>query len=166
MASFTVIKDAGETLVSLLRAGISSDLVNPDDIFLANEVDLRDLSESSLAGPAITVYLHTLDVDYKLRNNPTDPGLPLNLSYMITPWLGRSGRDGIEAQILARVILIMQSAPVVDPEFRCGDSWGSLDTLQLVPNPLSHEDRCRLWEALRLPYRLSMNYMAQVFEMQ
>lgn len=160
MADADVIRDTSDTLIGLLRQGIPDWLLAPDRIFVGSYADFARLPD--LDAPCITAFLYGVEVRYKLRATSQDRGLPLNLSYVVTPWAMRSDD---EHRLLGRVLQVIDGATVVDPDQRLGDAWSPDDTVQFVLDVPTRETEQRLWEAMKLPFRPSIACTAQVFQL-
>src|SRR5688500_16302931 len=92
MATSQAIRDTGETLRAMLAAGAAAG---------AMTVSVEVTTPEAFAGfqsptdPVISIFLHRVTVHPEMRNAPrrrladgsmTRPLLPLELSFMITPW--------------------------------------------------------------------------------
>lgn len=166
MATADVVRDMGETLVSLLRAGIPGSIVDPAAIIVATPDEFADLQTPPR--PTVTLFLYMVAVNPEMRNAPrrlpadgrrTRPLLPLELRYLITPW-ARETRD--EYRIAGRVLQVFYDHAELGPAELQGDSWGPDDSVQLVLESLPVDDHYRIWDTTDLPYRLSLTYMARV----
>ena len=164
MATADVIKDMGETLVSLLRAGISS--VDPNLITVATPDEFEALREP--AKPSITIFLYRISVNPTMRNDPrrmrpdgsiVRQPLPLELSFLITAW-AKDTRD--ELRIIGRILQVLYEHAELGAADLVGTSWDKNDTVQLVLESLPLEDHYRIWDANDVPYRLSLTYLARV----
>src|ERR1700694_5153821 len=91
VAGADVVKDMGEPLVFLLRAGIPS--VDPAEITVAIPDEFEALREP--LKPSISVVLYRIAVNPQMRNDPRKvrpdgslmrQPLPLELSFLITAW--------------------------------------------------------------------------------
>ena len=164
MATADVLRDMGDTLVYLLRAGIPGGFVDPSDIFLATPDEFKELNP----GPSITIFLYRVAVNPEMRNGPlrirpdgkrARPLLPLELSYLVTPWANDT-RD--EVRIVGRVLQVLYDHAELGPADLQGPSWTADDSVQLALETLPLEQHLRIWETSDLPYRLSLTYLARV----
>lgn len=164
MATADVIKDMGETLVFLLRAGIPS--VDPNLIVVATPDEFETLRDP--AKPNITVFLYRIAVNPQMRNDPrrlrpdgsiVRQPLPLELSFLITAW-AKDTRD--ELRIIGRILQVLYDRAELGAADLVGASWDKNDTVQLVLESLPLEDHYRIWDANEVPYRLSLTYVARV----
>jgi hypothetical protein len=165
MASAVAIRDMGETLRALLLAGVgpgvpnlSVDLTTPDDF----------AGFQNPQNPIISVFLHRITVHPEMRNAPrrrlndgriTRPLLPLELSFMVTPW-ARSTAD--EYTMAGLILQSLYERAELGPAQLQGAAWEQGDSVQLVLESLPTEDHYRVWDTVSLPYRLSLTYLARV----
>jgi hypothetical protein len=165
MASANAIHDMSETLVHLLRAGLSRMHLHPK-IYVATPDEFADLQKPGT--PHITVFLYRISVNPQLRNSPRrtlSTGqivrqlLPLELSYLITAW-ARETRD--ELKMVGRIAQILYDHAELGAADLHGNGWEPDDTVQLVLESLPLEDHYRIWDASEVPYRLSLTYQARV----
>jgi hypothetical protein len=165
VAAPDVIRDMGDTLLFLLRAGLAG-LVDPGRVVVGTPDEFEQLDDP--AQPTVTVFLYRLGVNPQMRNGPrrllpdgrtTRPLLPIELCYLVTAW-ARDTRD--EYRITGRIVQALYDRPELGPADLQGASWEAGDTVQLVLETLSLDDHCRIWDATDLPYRLSLAYLARV----
>jgi hypothetical protein len=165
MATAQVVRDMGETIRSLLLAGVRPAIPN-----LTVELATAD----SFAGfqspqdPVISVFLHRISLHPERRNAPPRrlpdgsmqrPLLPLELSFMITPWARRTSDEYL---LIGLVLQTLYERAEVGPGRLQGNAWDPGDSVQLVLESLSTEDHYRVWDTVSLPYRLSLTYLARV----
>jgi len=164
MATADVIKDMGETLLGVLRAGIPS--VDPSLIIVATPDEFEALREP--AKPTISVFLYRIAVNPAMRNDPrrlrpdgtiVRQPLPLELSFLITAW-AKETRD--ELRIIGRILQVLYEHAELGAADLVGTSWEKNDSVQLVLESLPLEDHYRIWDANDVPYRLSLTYLARV----
>jgi hypothetical protein len=164
VATADVIKDMGETLLFLLRAGIPS--VDPSKIVVATPDEFETLRDP--AKPNITVFLYRIAVNPQMRNDPrrvrsdgsvVRQPLPLELSFLITAW-AKDTRD--ELRIVGRILQVLYDRAELGAADLVGTSWEKNDTVQLALESLPLEDHYRIWDANEVPYRLSLTYVARV----
>ncbi len=165
MATSRAIRDAGETLRSILLAGVAPAVPNLT-IELATPDEFRDHQDP--ANPVITIFLHRVALHPEMRNAPlrrrpdgvaTRPLLPLELSFMITPW-ARETAD--EYQLAGLVVQTFYERAEIGPAWLQGPSWEPGDSMQLVFESLGSEEHYRVWDTVDLPYRLSLTYLVRV----
>jgi hypothetical protein len=166
MATADVIRDAGDTLVDLLKAGIPTTVVAAADIFVATPDDFKKLIKP--ARPTITIFLYRISVDSESQSAPrrmlpdgriTRPLLTLDLGVLVTPWANDT-RD--ELAIVGRILQILYEHPQLRGAQLSGSSWDVDDRIQLALDALPPQDQLGIWAAIEIPYRLSLTYRARV----
>ena len=181
MASWQVIENSGLTLVALLQRRVSLLGLAGVDVGLVTSAAFRALSNTTT--PFISVFLFQVSGNAELRNQMIRTRadgarlrqpLPLELSYLITPWGVRNGDDAaadtLAAQEEARMLgAVLQTcyehaelgrAELVDSAVQ--PVWGDQDSLQIVLETLPVETHYRIWDAGELGYRLSLVYRLRV----
>lgn len=163
MASVNVLHDLTETLLALLRAGLAP-LVTSTNVRTATPDDFKNLGDA----PTLTVFLYRVGVNAEMRNGPfrvttdgkrTRPPLPLEVSYLLTPWVKEPAGA---YKVAGRVLQTLYDRAELAPADLLGDSWSGDDTVQLILESLPLEDHLRLWDTTELPYRMSLSYTARV----
>ncbi len=166
MAKADVVRDTAQTLVSLLQQGIPSGMVDPTRITIATPDEFEALKDP--ANPNVTIFLYRIAVNAAMRNanrrnvgngRTTRPLLPLELSFLITPW-AKDTRD--ELRIAGRILQTLYDRAELGAADLAGTSWEQEDTVQLILDSLPLEDHYRIWDAGEVPYRLSLTYTARV----
>ena len=89
---------------------------------------------------------------------PVGPLLPVDLSYLITPW-GRGPED--EHQILGFGLQALYDHAQLGRGDLIGTSWLPDDLVQLIPECLSLAEHFCIWDTVQL-YRQSVTYMARI----
>lgn len=165
MATSLAIRDTGETIRAMLVAGVGPS-VPMLAVHLATSDDFPAYASS--AEPVLTIFLHRIAVHPEMRNAPprllpdgtiTGPLLPLELSFMITPWAASTADELVLA---GRVLQTLYESAELGPAQLQGASWDPGDSVQLVLESLSSEEHYRVWDTVNLPYRLSLTYLARV----
>lgn len=154
------------TLVARLTDGVS-DLSNPSP-----RVALDDLSSAPASDPPlVTLFLYDVVEDATLRNRGKTSELvggrlverkqPLSLClhYMVTAW---AGDRETEQALLGRVLQLLYDDAILDGLELLGVLAGTDHELRVNLSPMRLEDRARVWWAISLPYRLSLNYEVRV----
>ena len=168
MADQDVIRDCGDTLVLLLRGGLTNpeNLVEPARIYLASPAEFTDIDYGEV--PVVTVFLYRVAISAEMRNGPrrtlpdgqtTRPLLPIELHFMITPWARDMG-DGY--RIVGRILQLLYDNAELGPAQLEGGAWASGDSVQIVLESLPIDDHYRIWDSSGLAYRLSLTYMFRV----
>lgn len=165
MAGPAVIRDMGETLVAILQATLSG-IVAPNNVRVATPDSFQDLEPTPQ--PTCTIFLYRVAVNSVMRNGPrlslgggvtTRPLLPVDLSYLITPW-ARDPRD--EHLMLGTILQGLYDHAELGPADLSGASWVADDSVQLVLETLTLQEHFCIWDTVGMPYRLSLTYMARI----
>jgi hypothetical protein len=165
MATALAIRDTGETLRAMLEAGAQASGL---PVTVAVTTPEAFAGFVNPATPVISIFLHRVTVHPEMRNAPrrklangsvTRPLLPLELSFMITPW-ARSTAD--EHRLAGVVLQTLYERAELGPGQLQGAAWEPGDSVQLVLESLTSEEHYRVWDTVGLPYRLSLTYLARV----
>lgn len=165
MASPHVIREMGETLTRLLQAALSG-VVADNNVLVATPDSFHTLEPTPQ--PTCTIFLYRVGVNPVMRNGPrvtlgngrtTRPLLPVELSYLITPW-ANDPRD--EHLILGLILQALYDRAELGHADLVGSSWGPDDSVQLVLETLTLDEHFCIWDTVQMPYRLSLTYMARV----
>jgi len=166
MATPAVLRDVGETLLYLLRAGIPAAVVKPQNIKVATPDEFAPLD--NLGSPAISIFLYRVVVNATLRNSPkrtlpdgsvARPPLPLELGYLITSWAPQTGDEHL---LTGHVLRVLYDRAELGPTDLQGTSWAAGDTVQIVLESLPTDEHYRIWDTSKMPYRLSLTYSVRV----
>lgn len=164
MAKPEVVADVGRTIKALLAQGLTG---------LVADVDIKIFTPDQMKGfsftnPSVTIFLYHLSINAERRNSGTLPlgngkftrqPLPLDLRYLITPWV----KDTSDAHTVCGYIMrALYDNDSVGPSDLVGNSWAQDDTLQLVLESLPVDEHYDIWQPTGLPYRLSLSYLARV----
>jgi hypothetical protein len=162
MASPNAVRDLSQTIAQRLQIALDG-MVPADNVLIATPDSFKELPK-----PACTVFLYRVAENSVTRNGPrvsVSPGvtsrplLPLDLSYLITPW-GKQPED--EHLILGTSLQALYDYAELGRGDLVGDSWLPSDSVQLVLETLSLEEHFCIWDTVQLPYRLSLTYMARI----
>ena len=169
MAAFGVIADTGLSLVALLAKGM--DGIFPGGISVDVLLETPDKFQrhvSPTGKPTVTVFLYRVAIHSEMRNaarrvlddgNTTRPLLPMELYYLITPW---AAQPQIEHLLVGRILQILYDHSELTRGDLKGESWSPEDSVQLVLESLPNTEHYQIWDTTKLPYRLSLTYMARV----
>jgi hypothetical protein len=164
VATADALRDMGDTLVFLLRAGIPG--LDPNLIAVATPDEFESMRDP--VKPNITVFMYRIAVNPQMRNNPRrmrpdgtiqSTPLPLELSFLITAW-AKDTRD--ELKLIGRILQVLYDRRELGAADLVGASWEPDDTVQLILESLPLEDHYRIWDANNVAYRLSLTYLARV----
>lgn len=172
MASSNVISEVSQTLINALDTALASLFPPP-----APQAILHDLQGNISTNPAtLAVLLYEVTEDASTRNRPMQravtaggpvlrkPPMTLILRYLIVPF---AGDRPTEQRMLGRAMqTIYENSIFSGPDLRGSAApaglVGSADILATTLDPLSLEDRTRIWFAMQRPYRLSICYQVRV----
>ena len=124
--------------------------------------------EAPTSKPTVTIFLYRVAVNSETRNSPrrtftngvsTRPSLPLELSYFVTPW-AREPRA--EHRLAGCILQTLYDHSELGRRDLIGTSWSEDDSVQLILETLPTTEHYQIWETTKLPYRLSLTYMARV----
>lgn len=163
MATDTVIADVGDSLLKLLREGMS-DLVQPSSIVLLSPADVEGQNVS------LTLFLYYIAENPHLKNNMSayasdweHPPLALDLYYMITAYTSVQdiAQKSLEEQrVLGRAMRLLHTNSVLHGSRLQGALRGSSDVLRVTMNPLALTEMTSIWHAIpKQHYRPSIGYV-------
>ncbi len=170
MADFGVISEVSATLVDALTAALST-LSGPPI------AELHNLQGTiATTPPKLAVCLYEILEDVTSRNQPMQripqpaglrlakPPMVLTLKYLLTPF---AATPEDEQQILGRAMqALYEDAIFSGPDLRGTPApaglVGSADVLAVTLDPLTLEERSRVFNAIQQPYRLSLSYQIRV----
>jgi hypothetical protein len=126
-----------------------------------------DMHKDPPGSATLSLYMYRATMNQYLRNtvrasDPSDviPPLALDLHYLTTVWT-----DSAETEhtVLGWTMLqLYQHEALSVSDLSPDPGWTGSDLIQVIPAELSNEDLMRIWDALTLPYRLSVSYVARV----
>jgi hypothetical protein len=169
VSDYTVIAELGDSLVSVLFAELNADpqisgLIDSEDrISLESPADLDNNNSVRLS-----MYLYRiLENPYMKNRFPVEgtggklrkPPLTLDLYYLLTPLVGTPREQQI---VLGKTMQILYDRAILEGPDLSGSLGTSAEEIRLVLNPVSLEELTRVWQALEIPYRLSVCYIARV----
>jgi hypothetical protein len=169
MSDYTVIADLGDSLVSLLFTELHADpqisglIDSADRISLESPADLENNNSVRMS-----MYLYRILENPYMKNRFPVEGtggkqrkapLTLDLYYLLTPMVGTPREQQI---VLGKTMQILYDRAILEGPDLSGALGMSGDEVRLVLNPVSLEELTRVWQALEIPYRLSVCYIARV----
>lgn len=169
MSEYSVIAELGDSLVSLLFSELNADsqisgLIDSEDrISLESPADLE--SNNSVR---LSMYLYRILENSCMKNRfPVEgtgakqrkPPLTLDLYFLLTPLVGTPREQQI---VLGKAMQILYDRAILEGADLGGSLGASGEEIRLVLNPVSLEELTRVWQALEIPYRLSVCYTARV----
>ncbi|UZK70321.1 DUF4255 domain-containing protein [Sphingomonas sp. S1-29] len=170
MADFGVISDVSATLVDALIDALSTLPTSP-------VAELHNLQGTiTTAPPKLAICLYEVNEDATSRNQPmhrsplpaglrvAKPPMALTLKYLLTPF-ANTPED--EQRILGRAMqALYEDAIFSGPDLRGSAAptglVGSADILTVTLDPLTLEERSRIFHSIQQPYRLSLSYQVRV----
>jgi hypothetical protein len=169
MSDYSIIAELGDSLVSLLFSELNADpqmssLIDSEDrISLESPADLENNNSVRLS-----IYLYRIVENPYLKNRfPLEgrggtqrkPPLTLDLYYLITPLVGTPREQQI---VLGKTMQVLYDRAILEGPDLEGSLGQSGEEIRLVLNSVSLEELTRVWQALEIPYRLSVCYIARV----
>lgn len=162
MGSYTIIADAGNALVKLLRREMVPNIIlNDDGIGLASPADKGDL----------TLCIHLYDVseseEYRMSGMISDgvdrqkyPPTYLTLSYLITAFSASDVkfRSEEEQRILGKVIQALRDYPVLDSDTMEFVAGSGRDGIRMEIKKIEMEEKLKVWTFPNLAQKLSLFY--------
>lgn len=169
MSDYSIIGELGDSLVSLLFSELNSDpqlqgLIDSEDrISLESPAELEN--DNSVR---VSIYLYRILENAYMKNRfPQEgrggaqrkPPLTLDLYYLLTPLVGTPREQQI---ILGKCMQTLYDRAILEGPDLEGSLGASGEEIRLVLNSVSLEELTRVWQALEIPYRLSVCYIARV----
>jgi hypothetical protein len=169
MSDYSIIAELGDSLVSLLFSELNADpqmsaLIDSEDrISLESPADLENNNSVR-----VSIYLYRIVENPYLKNrfplkghggSQRKPPLTLDLYYLITPLVGTPREQQI---VLGKTMQVLYDRAILEGPDLEGSLGHSGEEIRLVLNSVSLEELTRVWQALEIPYRLSVCYIARV----
>ncbi|HTB15636.1 MAG TPA: DUF4255 domain-containing protein [Bryobacteraceae bacterium] len=169
MSDYSVIAELGDSLVSVLYSELNADpqisglidsedrisLESPADLESNNSVRLSMYLYRILENPYLKNQYPVQGTGGKLRKAP----LTLDLYYLMTPLVGTPREQQI---VLGKAMRTLYDRPILESQDLEGSLAESGEQISMILNPVSLEELTRVWQALEIPYRLSVCYIARV----
>jgi hypothetical protein len=170
MSDARAIEAITQTLVNLVDLGVKE--VEASAVAVARPLDR--VADTAFA-MQVNVLLFQTSIDPYLRNQAPagllpgesgDPGLPLSLHYLITPYV-EDGDDVAAHRLLGGAVRVLHEHPAltrdelaqIAPYSNVADG---VDRITITWQPLEEKDIYSLWSAFQSPYRLSAAYEVRV----
>ena len=169
MSDYTVLADAGDSLVGVLWQEIQADpQVAPlfpaqAAVSLESPADLQNNNAVRLS-----IYLYRVVEDpntknqFPVRGNGDrlrKPPLTLDLFYLVTPMVGAPREQHI---VLGKVMQVLYDRAILEGADLQGTLAASDEPVRIIFNPVTLEETTRVWQALEMSYRLSVCYLVRV----
>ncbi len=170
MADYTVLADAGQSIINVLWEEIQLDAQVNALITAESAISLE--SPADLEGNnsvRVSIYLYRIVEDPHMKNrynsvpgfggSDRKPPLTLDLYYLITPMVGAPREQQI---VLGKIMQVLYDRAILEGPDLAGALAAPGEQLRVMLNPVSLEETTRVWQALETPYRLSLCYLARV----
>ena len=170
MGDYTVVADAGQSMINVLWEEIQAD--TQVNTLISSESAISLESPADLANDnsvRVSIYLYRIVEDAYMKNqfvsvpgaggSQRKPPLMLDLYYLVTPMVG-APRD--QQIVLGKVMQVLYDRAILEGPDLSGTLAATNQQLRVVLNPVSLEETTRVWQALEVPYRLSVCYLARV----
>jgi hypothetical protein len=169
MAAYTVLAEAGESLVNMLWQEIQNDaqinslIDNENRLSLDSPFDLQDNDSVKLS-----IYLYRITENASTKNQVPVQGngaqlrkapLTLDLHYLVTPLVGTVTDQQI---ILGKVMQVFYDRTSLQKADLTGSLASSGQELRVILNPVPLEELTRVWQSMEMSYRLSVVYLVRV----
>lgn len=122
----------------------------------------------------VSIWLYRIQRDCETLNRPPRriapdqierPPLPLRLHYLVTPIVDRATRpqaSELEQHILGKALQVYHDVATLRGALLRDDLTGAAIEAFVRLEPLSLEEITRVWDALEVPYQLSVSYEVSV----
>lgn len=169
MAAYTVLAEAGESLLNVLWQEIQNDaqinslIDNENRLSLDSPFDLQDNDSVKLS-----IYLYRITENASTKNQVPVQGngaqlrkapLTLDLHYLVTPLVGTVTDQHI---ILGKVMQVLYDRATLQGADLTGSLASSGQELRVILNPVPLEELTRVWQSMEMSYRLSVVYLVRV----
>ena len=167
MGSVDAVHSVSESLVRYLNDSYPEGLQSlyPCSFDVVSSHTLNGMTPAT-GQHAVTLYLYRIETDPFTRNQPhvsdsqlSPIPLSLGLHYLLIIW---SSNAQAEQTIATWCMSQLQQHSIFDRSMlsEAGD-WERAEEIHIVPHEISNEDLWRLWESLKVDYRLSLPYVAR-----
>jgi hypothetical protein len=169
MAAYTVLAEAGESLLNVLWQEIQNDpqinslIDNENRLSLDSPFDLQDNDSVQLS-----IYLYRITENASTKNQVPILGngaqlrktpLTLDLHYLVTPLVGTVTDQQI---VLGKVMQVLYDRAILQGADLTGSLASSGQELRVILNPVPLEELTRVWQSMEMSYRLSVVYLVRV----
>jgi len=169
VATYPAIAAASQAMLGLLESAAPASEFAGTDFKLVSATDLQTAPTAT----RISLYLYSVTVNITRRNLPPRidsvgrrfrPSVPLDLHYLLIAW----AKDVAKQQrLLGWAVRTIEDTPILPagllnhygPE---PDVFGPSDTVELIWEPLSHQDVFDIWEVARANQQPSASYVARI----
>lgn len=169
MSDYSVIAELGDSLVSLLFSELNADPQIKGLIDSEDRISLESPAELEMNNSVrLSMYLYRIVENPYLKNRPPlegtggkqkKPPLTLDLYYLLTPLVGTPREQQI---VLGKSMQTLYDRAILESYDLEGSLGKSGEEIRVILNSVSLEELTRVWQALEIPYRLSVCYVARV----
>ena len=173
MSGSGVIAEVSDTLINALNTALASIFPAPPPTAVLHGLQ----GAIATNPPTLAVFLYEVTEDASTRNRPMQqvriapnnrvlrkPPLTLNLRYMIVPFAGDRATE--QRMLGASMQTVYDRSIYSGPELRGSIAplglVGSDNNLAVTLDPLTLEERTRVFHAVQRPYQLSLSYQIRV----
>jgi hypothetical protein len=171
MSNSLAIATVTATLRNLIKAGIGNDV--PGAV-----VTTQPLDEVKTPGDLINLFLYQTTIDGAWVNRdmsqqikPGEPGLALNLFYLLTAY-GKNNAapelpDLTSHRLLGRAMRVLHDHPVLSPaeiknSLSGNDLHEQIERVRITHQPITLDEMSKLWTTFQAKYRISTAYEVSV----
>ena len=173
MANFNAIGAVSTTLTNLIKDNYSSEFATTPDLHLWQTNDFKTAMAKKDVD-SFSVYLYRVAINGSVRNSSSKrtpdghrfrPSLPLDLYYLITPWVTDSERQHRMLGWLMRMLEdvgTLSSSHLNHNQYSVGtNTFLATESIDIVCDPLELNDYFTIWDRLgALP--LSITYVLRM----
>ena len=173
MANFNAIGAVSTTLTNLIKDNYSSEFATTPDLHLWQTNDFKTAMAKKDVD-SFSVYLYRVAINGSVRNSSSKrtpdghrfrPSLPLDLYYLITPWVTDSERQHRMLGWLMRMLEdvgTLSSSHLNHNQYSVGtNTFLATESIDIVCDPLALNDYFTIWDRLgALP--LSITYVLRM----
>jgi hypothetical protein len=171
MSSYSILKDVTEEIRRSILTALTSAPDADYDINREAQITLASPSANTTGNPLLSVFLYHIEPDAALRNQHllADaasglrlPPLALQLRYLITPLDDEEENNHL---VLGRILQYFHDNPQIERlnNTTLDNSFGGASpALRIMLESLPVENLLSVWNALEVPYRLSVVYVVRV----
>lgn len=172
MANLRALHLTGESIVKFLQQTYNSTEMSKTFTIKFVLFGTSDFPDKNPSDTTIALTLYRTGWNEHLRAHAPSRHrkggpLALDLYYLLSVW---SAKAEDELNAFAWTLIQLHQTPILDTAILTGDAgWAPTDTIELVPQDLTHDDIARIWDKLSRPsatFRLSAAYIARVLRLE
>ncbi|MBI3941560.1 MAG: DUF4255 domain-containing protein [Chloroflexi bacterium] len=168
MATYQAITATSEAIRGLLESAAA------DSEFAGTRFELYQASDfQTAADGVVSLYLYKVGVNTTRRNLPPRlgpdgrryrPSLPLDLSYMLTPWAKKAE---MQQRLLGWCVRVLEDTPLLPAgllNYHSAepDIFASNETVELTLEVLTLQDWVNIWQIAQANQQASVTYLARI----